>query len=338
MNFAEQTLRLYAGSWGQLTTCLSGAPSGVVTNGTVVMKSVNPLECVTSEGVLFTFTLMIIMGLFTFLASAITNNDSWVDRLWSIAPVAFGWTFFSFNSSSNSGFRLDSPGFVYTVLVTMWGFRLTFNFYRRGGYKKGGEDYRWMHVRTWPMFRSRVVWFVFSFLVVSIFQSWLLWAITLPLQSLPVHRAVSVPEKIFAAGFLFFLALETLTDQQQWEFQCEKRFQRPRRLGVDYDIGFCIDGVFAFSRHMNVWSEQSIWLMVYLAGAVNKGTLCDPMALGSLVLIALTIGSSNLTESLSAAKYPEYKIYQRTTPMLIPSIRSTDAYTTFLIERSKKRH
>ena len=34
-----------------------------------------------------------------------------------------------------------------TVLVVAWGVRLTYNFARKGGYKKGGEDYRWAHVR-----------------------------------------------------------------------------------------------------------------------------------------------------------------------------------------------
>lgn len=335
MEFLAQVTLQYSNTWFQLDSCLRGLVSAPQVNGTS-LASVDPWTCVATDGFLLSFALMIGMGVFTFVASAITNNDSWVDRLWSVFPVVVSWTLFAANVTANGGqFRTDSPGFSFAVLVTLWGCRLTYNFFRRGGYKMGGEDYRWAHVRSWPIFQYRLMWFVFSFAVVSVFQSWLLWAIAVPILALPVSVPLSTPDTIFAIGFIFFLALETLTDQQQWEFQSEKRNFLPRRDGVNYELGFRIDGVFAFSRHMNVWSEQSIWLMVFLAGAARKGTLSDPMALGAIVLIALTVGSTTLTEKLSSTKYPEYKLYQRTTPMLIPSIRSTELLTTSLVERKK---
>ena len=34
------------------------------------------------------------------------------------------------------------------TLSTLWGIRLTFNFWIKGGYS-GGEDYRWKEVRKW---------------------------------------------------------------------------------------------------------------------------------------------------------------------------------------------
>jgi len=33
------------------------------------------------------------------------------------------------------------------ALVILWGARLTFNFARKGGYARGGEDYRWAVLR-----------------------------------------------------------------------------------------------------------------------------------------------------------------------------------------------
>jgi steroid 5-alpha reductase family enzyme len=336
MDLLSQVVQKYSVTWYQLEACLAGTVAVAGVNGTTTLEAVDSVACIAREGFLLSFALMIGMGIFTFLASAVTNNDSWVDRLWSISPVVFSWTFFASNVAAAGGkYRADSPGFLFCVMVTLWGCRLTYNFYRRGGYKKGGEDYRWAHVRSWPIFHSRLTWFVFSFIVVSVFQSWLLWAITVPIQVLPINSALSIPDSIFLGGFIFFLALEALTDQQQWEFQAEKRFLLPRRVGVDYDLGFCIDGVFAFSRHMNVWSEQSIWMMVWFAGASHQQTLSDPMALGAVILVALTIGSTTLTEKLSSKKYPEYKLYQQTTPMLIPSIRATDRYTKSLVARKK---
>jgi steroid 5-alpha reductase family enzyme len=38
-------------------------------------------------------------------------------------------------------------GIIFASLVTIWGIRLTYNYWRKGGYKKGEEDYRWAVVK-----------------------------------------------------------------------------------------------------------------------------------------------------------------------------------------------
>lgn len=60
------------------------------------------------------------------------------------------------------------------LLVVLWGVRLTFNFWRKGGYSPTFEDYRWEHVRKlWP----RPVFELFSLVFVSAAQvrDWLNW-------------------------------------------------------------------------------------------------------------------------------------------------------------------
>ena len=66
---------------------------------------------------------------FAWIASLVSHDHSWVDRLWSIVPVAYVWIFAA--SAGLSNLRLD----VMAVLVTLWGIRLTFNFARKGGYR-----------------------------------------------------------------------------------------------------------------------------------------------------------------------------------------------------------
>ena len=69
--------------------------------------------------------------------SVTTREYSWVDRLWSIIPVVYLAIF-----AGAAGFadaRLD----LMFGLAVLWGARLTFNFARKGGYARGGEDYRW---------------------------------------------------------------------------------------------------------------------------------------------------------------------------------------------------
>jgi steroid 5-alpha reductase family enzyme len=82
---------------------------------------------------------------FCWIASLITKDTSWVDRIWSIVPVVYVWIFAI--SAGLGDVRLD----VMAVLATLWGARLTFNFARKGGYAGIGgdhEDYRWPPTRS----------------------------------------------------------------------------------------------------------------------------------------------------------------------------------------------
>ena len=75
------------------------------------------------------------------IVSLATNEHSWVDRMWSVIPIAYVAVFAA--EAHLRDVRLD----VMVVLVALWGARLTFNFARKGGYAPGGEDYRWKVLR-----------------------------------------------------------------------------------------------------------------------------------------------------------------------------------------------
>src|SRR5450830_820737 len=98
---------------------------------------------------------------FAWVASLVTKDTSWVDRIWSIVPVVYVWVFAAFAGLQDA--RLD----LMAVLVTLWGARLTFNFARKGGYS-GVEDYRW------PVLRERMTpaqFQAFNLLFIVIYQN-----------------------------------------------------------------------------------------------------------------------------------------------------------------------
>ena len=72
---------------------------------------------------------------------------------------------------------LDPRLLLMTALVALWGGRLTFNFARKGGYRKGGEDYRWAVVRRRMPTRAFAV---FNVLFIAGYQNLLLLLISLP--------------------------------------------------------------------------------------------------------------------------------------------------------------
>ncbi len=83
----------------------------------------------------------VILAAVAWLLPVVTREVSWVDRLWSICPPVYCLIV-------AAAMDFDSPPVnLMTALVVAWGVRLTYNFARKGGFAKGGEDYRWAHVR-----------------------------------------------------------------------------------------------------------------------------------------------------------------------------------------------
>ena len=61
---------------------------------------------------------------------------------------------------------------------------------------------------------------------------------------------------------LTFILIETVADQQQYDFQTEKyrRLRAGEPLTGDYALGFCARGRWARVRHPNYAAEQAGWL------------------------------------------------------------------------------
>ncbi|WP_282847332.1 DUF1295 domain-containing protein [Microbacterium oxydans] len=247
--------------------------------------------------------------------SLITRDTSWVDRAWSIVPVAYVWIFVAGAFANGEG---SARVVLMGVLATAWGARLTFNFARKGGYT-GMEDYRWAILRG----RMRPWQFqIFNLLFIICYQMALLVLITLP-AALAARNpsALTGWDALFIAAFLAFLVGETIADQQQWVFH-----QRKKKAGGTLPPGFATTGLFRYSRHPNFFFEQAQWWAFYAIGATAAvgggagviGGVLNPTIIGPALLTVLFIGSTIFTESITASKYPAYADYRRTTSMLVP--------------------
>jgi len=81
-----------------------------------------------------------------YLLNILTQEYSWVDRVWSIIPIVYG-AHYLHHQQSCTDVPISLRQYIMQALVTMWGIRLTYNYARKGGYAKGGEDYRWVYIR-----------------------------------------------------------------------------------------------------------------------------------------------------------------------------------------------
>ena len=285
----------------------------------VALRQDAPLEALQWAMLREGLVLALAFALYAFIASELTRNYSQVDRLWSIVPAVFAW-YFAARSGS------DARLVLMATLVTLWAARLTFNFWRRGGFGwppwRGGEDYRWAHVRQMPGFADPRLWRLFNLGFISVYQLLLLLLITTP-SVVAAGRApapLNALDAFAAALFLTFLVLETIADQQQWTFQTEK--QRRRAVGTpldgDYARGFRTSGLFALARRPNFAAEQAIWASFYLFSVAATGRWLNWSAIGALLLMLLFQGSTDLTERITTSKYPAYAEYRRRVPLFVP--------------------
>lgn len=197
------------------------------------------------------FGFATITALLVFLISTLTGNFSQVDKLWSILPAIYAWLCYA-TSPIN-----DTRTILMTFLVSCWSIRLTYNFYIRGGYTfpkfwQGEEDYRWEVLRGGgggggntsnsllkgtPLIylaSNKYLLHVFNLLFISFFQNYLLLYITSPslvawemaMNSKYCNyydNSLNRMDCIATAIFIISLIGQTIADNQQRQFQKEKR-------------------------------------------------------------------------------------------------------------------
>lgn len=265
--------------------------------------------------------IMLAVALTCFVVSELTRNYSQVDKIWSLIPIVYAWYF-----ASQGG--MEPRLVLMAMLVTAWGLRLTYNFGRRGGYHwipwKGEEDYRWAVLQQQPIFKRKISWTLFNLFFISLYQNSLIFLFTLPIvAAVGSSRPVGWLDYLAAAFMLGFIVLETIADQQQYNYQQEKyrRIRTSQPMESPYDKGFTHHGLWALVRHPNYAAEQGIWLAFYLFSVAASGYWLNWSLGGSLLLVLLFLGSSNFSEGISASKYPAYKDYMERTPRFIPRLR-----------------
>ncbi|RPA99809.1 DUF1295-domain-containing protein [Choiromyces venosus 120613-1] len=266
------------------------------------------------------------MTLIVLAASEINRNYSQVDRLWSLLPTIYigHYTLFAHMNGLDTQ-RLDTL----TAFSLLWSVRLTYNYWRKGGYNIGSEDYRWEIIqKAIPGWAFTLLNIVF----ISFLQNVLLCMITAPAylhlisSTLPTVPAWSLSDLILSRALLITLVAEAFADQQQWAYQNAKKSYLatgtvPRGYTkADLDRGFVVTGLWSFCRHPNFTAEQTIWVLVYQWSCLVCDELWNWTGLGAVGYLALFQGSVWLTERITAGKYKEYKEYQKMVNRFVPGM------------------
>ena len=295
-----------------LIICLSGIVTGLLTG-----FELSPLQ-------IRTLTILGIIcasaSAYCFIVGEISRNNSQMDKLWSLLPIAYVWVI-----ASLGGMKIRLV--IIASLVTLWGLRLTSNFARKGAYSirfwAGEEDYRWAILRKKKPFSNKLVWALFDLFFISIYQNFLVLLITLPALAIMESTAPFGVNDVIACSLMgAFLLLELFADEQQWAFQSRKHAmlnegKALNELPLPYRLGFNTVGLWGHMRHPNYLGEQGFWASLYLfvlAAGVAKWGIFNWSIVGALLLILLFLGSSTMAEAISGEKYPLYADYQNSVP------------------------
>lgn len=263
----------------------------------------------TTDALTLAFYGCALAALWCWVASLVTGNYSQVDRLWSILPVLY-----VFHFAAHGGFT-DARLALMATLAVGWGTRLTYNYARKGGYRPGGEDYRWPELQA---ALGPVAFQVLNATFVAPFQNVLLLLLATPAYVASLSRGHPLNALDYAAATLFlaFFLGEAIADEQQWRFQTEKK--KRQASGERSGKGFITTGLFRYSRHPNFFCEQGMWWSFYLFAVAASGHWVHWPIAGAAILTLLFQGSTTLTERITLRKYPDYADYQRTTSRMVP--------------------
>ena len=260
-------------------------------------------------------------ALYCFTVAEITGNNSQVDKVWSLLPIAYCWII-----AAKGG--MHPRLVVMAVLVTLWGIRLTYNFAKKGAYKlrfwEGEEDYRWEKVRALPFLQNKAVWMAFDLFFISGYQNALILMFTFPaLVCMGSTKPFGWVDAVATVLMFGFIVYETIADKQQWDFQSKKwamikSGKKLEELPAPYNKGFNTFGLWNVSRHPNYMAEQAIWVSFYIFSIGAGVGIINWSMIGALLLIVLFTASTNLVEGISGDKYPEYAEYCKKVNKFLP--------------------
>ncbi|MFZ2096238.1 MAG: DUF1295 domain-containing protein [Anaerolineales bacterium] len=241
------------------------------------------------------FGLMILL----WLLSLAIKNSSIVDIFWGTGFVIFTWV----------AFLLTPEGFItrkllLSLLVTIWGLRLSLHILRRNWAKP--EDFRY---QTWRK-EAGASWWWRSLFKVFILQGILLMIIATPLlaaqlRSLPSRLVwldfLAIP--VWLIGFFF----ESIGDWQLTRFKAN-----PTNKGKLLNTG-----VWRYSRHPNYFGDATQWWAYYLIALAGGGwwTIFSPIVMTGLLL---RVSGVSLLEKTMKETKPGYAEYIETTSEFIP--------------------
>lgn len=234
------------------------------------------------------FTLLYVLAL-------LKKNASILDIAWGAGFVLIAWISF-FNSDT-------SLGLLVTMLVTLWGGRLTYHIYKRNAGK--AEDSRYQKFREdWGSnFALRAYFQLF------LGQGLLMYLIAQGYLYINLHGEMKFPAMVFIGLCIWIIGFyfESVGDAQLKKF-----LQKPENKGKIMN-----QGLWRYTRHPNYFGEATMWWGIYiiaLAVGASWYLIISPLVI--TVLVRYVSGVPILERAFK--DMPGFKEYSEQTSVFFP--------------------
>ncbi|CAF0819984.1 unnamed protein product [Brachionus calyciflorus] len=286
--------------------------------------------------------ILCIISFTVWILTLITDNHSFMDKLWGILPIFYsgGYLYTAIKSNPEAGTSLNRLYLMF-ILISLWGLRLAYIFYRRGYYKWDFEDPRWVQVKKRYNYPEKQLGFqIYNFIFMAIVQNLILFGYPLPMWHIQSNKQdnFNFLDVVLTIWFIIFYTIEAVADEQQWNFQTRKRdWLEEQKNEVkqskyspseieDFKRGFNVRGLFQYSRHPNYFGDILLWWCIYgftisaQLSSLNFFSLFNYSMFSALLMTILFQLSVRVTEKSSASKYPEYSYYQSKVGRIFPTL------------------
>jgi steroid 5-alpha reductase family enzyme len=244
----------------------------------------------------------LVIGLYmtiVFILALIRKDNSIVDVAWGL-----GFIIISVYSIIQSG-EVDLRKMIVSILVLLWGLRLSFHIFVRNSGR--GEDFRYKAWRdSWKFFYLR------SFFQIFMLQGLFMLIISAPIWFInfsnggPVGLWDSVGLVVFGFGFMF----EVIGDYQLSEFKKD-----PSNKGK-----IITTGLWSVTRHPNYFGEALVWWGIsFYAFSFPNGwyTVVSPVII--TMLLRFVSGVPMLEKKY--ANHPDWNAYKVKTAAFFPFVK-----------------
>ena len=184
-----------------------------------------------------------------FIFSLIFKNGSFYDAYWSVAPIVIVGYYLFISPVEADVFRLTAC----SVLVTVWGIRLTYN-WARGWTGLDHEDWRYRNLQD----QTGIFYPLVNFLGIHFFPT-----IMVYLGCLGFYAAMVIP--VIPFGIWDILGLIIGFTGIYWEATADLQLHRYKKTRPPKG-SFLKKGLWAYSRHPNYFGEMSFWVGICLLG------------------------------------------------------------------------
>jgi steroid 5-alpha reductase family enzyme len=232
-----------------------------------------------------------------FILSLILKRNDIADIAWGL-----GFIIAAFVSLIINGFAIDR-GFLVSLLVTIWGLRLSIHIFKRNW--KQPEDYRYQQWRLdWGKW-----FFIRSFFQVFILQGLLLFFIITPVLIINSFRGGFINfldiigVLIWIVGFIF----ESVGDSQLKSF-----ISKPENKGK-----LMTSGLWKYTRHPNYFGEVAQWWGISLLALTLPYGLLGLIGPITITVLILKVSGIPLLEKRYEDR-EDFKAYKKTTNAFFP--------------------